>query len=159
MSVFDKSPFLSSVAATVFLLAQIMAHGPSCGWCLTTTSTALCSTTWTATPSILKEWSNWHCQLPAASLICTWRFLEHKVILCERVLVSERTPLKPYEQWSSGLIDWPVICFKHQIQQCHSVLSMLLQVKGINSSSNVRCGRDSPVLQITLNCLCSKIQL
>lgn len=73
--------FLSFSNIGVFSMfpSQITELGHSCGWCQTTMSMALCLTIWTATPWLLKEWSNWLCPLPAALHICTWKYLEHKV--------------------------------------------------------------------------------
>lgn len=55
------------------VLFQIMALGLSFGWCLTIMSMALSLTTWTATLSPLRAWSNWHCRPPAAWHTYTWR--------------------------------------------------------------------------------------
>lgn len=108
----------------IFLFpAQTMAHGPSCGWCQTTTSTALCLTTWIATPSRLRGWSNWRCQLPAAWHICTWRFWEHKVTatpfttfsaacinLSFKVVPSSFPPLRLAQGLSCPLLIFSIYC-------------------------------------------------
>lgn len=123
--------FYMLIAYWSFTLFQTMAHGRSCGWCQTIMSTALFLTTWTATLSPSRAWSNWHCQPPAAWHTYTWRSLALRVswtVMLKRNTqwINKWTPHEKRRQLFTFLLKG--LFLLSSWCKCNDVLSAVLQV-------------------------------